>query len=111
MITKQKSLALVNSLIAERSGEIFFVSEKRSPHQKLIRDSLQARLRGTHGVFRDGGRGLGKRGENSHRTKLRVLSFYFRLSLRHLGGCRHTRRRLKLSVRMHRHLSDKTQIP
>jgi len=29
MITKQKSLALVNSLIAERSGEILFVSEKR----------------------------------------------------------------------------------
>jgi hypothetical protein len=76
VITKQESLALLNSLIAERSGEIFFVSEKRSPHQKLIRDSLQARVRGTHGVFRDGGRGLGKRGENSHRTKLRVLSFY-----------------------------------
>jgi hypothetical protein len=65
MITKQKSLALVNSLIAERSGEIFFVSEKRSPHQKLIRDSLQVRVRGAHGIFRDGGRGLGKRGKNS----------------------------------------------
>jgi hypothetical protein len=29
VITKQESLALLNSLIAERSGEIFFVSEKR----------------------------------------------------------------------------------
>jgi hypothetical protein len=29
VITKPDSLALVNSLIAGRSGEIFFVSEKR----------------------------------------------------------------------------------
>jgi hypothetical protein len=111
VITKPDSLALVNSLIAERRGEILFVSEKRFPHEKLIRDSLQVRVRGAHGIFRDGGLGLGNRGENSRGAKLRALSFYFRLSLRHLGGCRHTRRRLKLSVRMHCHLSNKTQIP
>jgi hypothetical protein len=29
VITKPDSLALVNSLIAGRSGEVFFVSEKR----------------------------------------------------------------------------------